>query len=320
MTRKVALNDAQLEAILAVNQEQAERIVAAAVPGAMKDGFAYFAAFDGTNNDMENPGSPQNTNVAQLWGQYRNAFGDDARFGGGYFAGPGATGTPSRDSWWPPDVEQRIAATARTAYEDLCRQASAWLRDNPGRPVSVALAAFSRGCASAARFTQMLAGGIADPARPGAAVAPGKLVLSAGVLFDPVMTGVRPALEFQPNAGSIVDIVACDEYRELFLGANYYSHPGIVVERMRGNHCDIGGSYDNGLAAVALDAATRFLRASGLTLAAVHPSRVMDRAQLALHDENVDDYGNEQWSTYGSFEVDGSATLTPCKRRFAKVF
>jgi hypothetical protein len=97
-------------------------------------------------------------------------------------------------------------------------------------------------------------------------IPPGEVKVAAGVLFDPVATGVEVNVAFAPNVSNVVNIIAQDEYRELFMAVNYSSHPAITTVAMLGNHCDIGGGYDNGIAALTLEAATAFFRNSGLAI------------------------------------------------------
>ena len=120
-----------------------------------------------------------------------------------------------------------------------------------------------------------------------------------GVLFDPVATGVDGNLAFPPNAANIVCIRAQDEYRDLFLAVDYSAQPCVTTVAMLGNHCDIGGGYDNGIAALTLQAATRFLQKSGLPIAAVSRSRRFAGVKfIAIHSEDVDDLGQPLWDVY----------------------
>ena len=86
-----------------------------------------------------------------------------------------------------------------------------------------------------------------DPVAPNEVlIPPGEVKAAAGVLFDPVATGVEANVAFASNVSNVVNIVAQDEYRELFMAVNNSSHPAITTVAMLGNHCDIGGGYDNG--------------------------------------------------------------------------
>lgn len=55
-----------------------------------------------------------------------------------------------------------------------------------------------------------------------------------------------------------------------------------------GNHCNVGGCYDNGLGALYLEGATGFLQKSGLGIADVDILRSFDpTARLSIYDETT---------------------------------
>lgn len=306
MTTKETLSSAQQEMILQNQRAQVALIEDAAQLNAIaaSGDFVFFAAFDGTNNDLNNAQDPKNTNVAQLYLQAQNVQAASPHLSANYYPGPGTKGSLERSSWEHAAVTAQVIATAKRAYDDFTEQASAWLRRNPGKRVTTALTCFSRGCASAAIFSQMLfEKGLVNPERPGTnLVAPGKVTVSAGVLFDPVMTCVQSNVAFPPNVRNIVQIRAQDEYRHLFKAADYASQSFIKCVDMLGCHCDIGGSYDNGIAALTLEAATRYLQKSGLPIADVDPARRFSSAKdVAIHSEEFDDFGSPKWDVYGRF-------------------
>ena len=144
--------------ILDTNRAQARAIVGAARPGAIGAGgaFVFFAAFDGTNNDLANSGNVQNTNVAQLSGQVQSAGGANSNLRSNYYSGPGTIGTLSKSAWLDTAVTQQVIHAADRAYQDFAVNASAWLESHRGAAVTCVLSAFSRGNASAAIFSQML--------------------------------------------------------------------------------------------------------------------------------------------------------------------
>jgi hypothetical protein len=69
---------------------------------------------------------------------------------------------------------------------------------------------------------------------------------------------------------------------------------------MLGNHCDIGGGYDNGLAALALEAATAIQQRSGLPLGPVGDRKFAGVNSIAIHSEDADEGGEPQskWDVY----------------------
>lgn len=301
MTPIVELNETQLQDIFEANTAQGQTCEDAAQRRAVpKDRFVFFAAFDSTNTDMNDlAGDPQCTNVGQLWQQY-----DDGRPGhlqGGYYAGLGTNGRPTKETWLPPAVTIGVIETAKKAYIEYAQAASAWRAAHPRASVSVVLTAFSRGAASAAIFSQLLyKRGLVLPYPSGAVlIKPGQTKIAAGVLFDPVATGVDGNLALPPNARNFVVLKALNEYRHLFKAVEYTKQKVIATTLgFYGNHCDVGGGYDNGLAAVTLDAATRFLRKSGLAIGDVPAARRLVPDEIAVHTEEYDEYGNKRWDVY----------------------
>lgn len=301
MTTEIVLNDTQIKAILDANMETCQECEDAAQQGVVpKEKFVFFAAFDGTNNDTSDlSGDFQCTNVGQLWNQYK--IGMDENIHGGYYPGLGTNGKPTKETWLPPAVTIGVIETAKKAYIDFAREASDWLKDHPGEAVTVVLASFSRGVASAAIFSQLLyKRGLVLPYPSGEVlIQPGEANIVAGVLFDPVATGVEGNLAFPPNVRNVVAIKALNEYRQLFKAVDYSKQKDVVTTiGMYGNHCDIGGGYDNGLAALSLEASTQFLRKSGLTISDVPNSRKGVPNKIAVYSEEYDDYGNKIWDVY----------------------
>ena len=298
MTRKIDLSASQIASIQSSNQATCDGIK---VPSAIttQTSFVYFAAFDGTNNDKDNvPRGELCTNVAQLWQQYeaeQAAAPASTRFGGGYYKGPGTPGTLSQSSWRPERVTEQVIAAAEDAYHDFCSQAVA---AGAGQDVAVALTSFSRGGASAAIFSQMIfERGLLNPATR-AQLIPAKMVpVVGGVIFDPVMTGVEKTLAYPPNVRNLVVLRALNEYRYLFKGAEYRHHPSSIINTydIYGNHCDVGGSYDNGLAGLTLATAARLLKQLGLLIGDVPAQRTFRPSDIAVHTEEYDNFGNKIW-------------------------
>jgi hypothetical protein len=299
MTVVIELSAPQLRHIRAYNRDIGQRIKRAAKRTvAPQRDFVFFAAFDGTNNDKDDLcGDPQCTNIGQLWNQYRVRAGDGANLGGNYYPGLGTKGSPRRNTWMPTAVTEQVRATARKACQDLTMQAADWLAGRPDGTITVVLAAFSRGVASAAVFSQILC---RDGLKLGQVrVPPGKLRVRAGVLFDPVATGVAGNLAFAPGVSNLVVIKALNEYRHLFKAVDYSCQSDVVTTfAMYGNHCDIGGGYDNGIGAISLEAATVFLRKTGLPLAKVPQTRRFHAGSIAIHSEEFDHHGHKIWDVY----------------------
>jgi hypothetical protein len=298
MTRKIDLNASQIASIQSGNQATCDGIT---VPQGItaRTSFVYFAAFDGTNNDKDNvPRGELCTNVAQLWQQYdagRAAAPAGTAFGGGYYKGPGAQGTLSQSAALPERVTEQVIVAAEDAYHNCCSQAVA---AGAGQDVAVVLTSFSRGGASAAIFSQMIfERGLLNPDTRQELVPAKKVPVVGGVIFDPVMTGVSKSLAYPPNVRNLVDLRALNEYRYLFRGAEYRNHPPSIINTydVYGNHCDVGGGYDSGLAGLTLATATRLLQQLGLPIAKVPPQRVFRPGEIAVHTEEYDAYGNKIW-------------------------
>ena len=298
MTRKIDLSASQIASIQSSNRATCDGIT---VPQAISapTSFVYFAAFDGTNNDKDNvPRGELCTNVAQLWQQYdagRAAAPAGTTFGGGYYKGPGAPGTLSQSAWLPERVTEQVIAAAEDAYHNVCSQA---VVAGTVQDVAVVLTSFSRGGASAAIFSQMIfERGLLNPDTRQQLV-PAKMVpVVGGVIFDPVMTGVNKSLAYPTNVRNLVDLRALNEYRYLFKGAEYRHHPPSIINtyNIYGNHCDVGGSYDSGLAGLTLATATRLLQQLGLPIADVPPQRAFRPSEIAVHTEEYDASGSKIW-------------------------
>ena len=296
------INAMQAADSLAWNIAEGQKIVAAAKKVVTKGKFVFFAAFDGTNNDRDNlKENAQTTNVGQLWQQFEGRDGDLAHARGLYCAGLGTRTDPWVESWMPARVTTGAIRKAQLACDECKRAASAWLQTGANKgPVKIVLTAFSRGAASAAIFSQMIyqevyRNGLTDDAGK-VLLKPAQVSIVAGVLFDPVVTGVKGNQAFPPIVKNVVVIKAMNEYRILFRTVDYSPQADMVkIFSMYGNHCDIGGGYDNGLGAVSLEAATGFLQKCGLPISDVPAERQRLSGDIAIHGEKFDEYGNQKW-------------------------
>lgn len=306
-------------------QQQAQAITDAAEVGAVRENqFVFIAAFDGTRNDkgdVKISGNHLDTNVAQIFEQADKTVqaNHESNLGTGYYPGHGTEGTLVASDWYPGQVTQETINTAKRAYNEFAKQAAAWMKVHPNGDVTTAVTAFSRGSATAAVFTHLLyRDGLIDPETKQVLIPPGEVGVSAGVIFDPVTTGVDANVAFAPNVKNVVVVQAQHEYRYLFKGVDHSGHPGIRVVEATGNHCNIGGGYDNGLGALNLEAATRFLQRSGVPVADVDPSRRVDPSvPLTVYDESdqkaeqgnflTRDQSRGKWDVSGRF-VEGAET------------
>lgn len=142
---------------------------------------------------------------------------------------------------------------------------------------------------------------------------PGQVGISAGVAFDPVTTYVSGNMAMAPNTENVIVIQAQVEFRYLFKGADLSDVAGIQTLEFLGNHCDIGGGYDNGLAGLTLTAGTQFLQLSGLSIADVSADRLPDFTTLNVHTEEgviLDNSGNvigRKWDVSDYFNTDAES-------------
>lgn len=111
-------------------QQRAEAIVNVAQQGVIKkEQFVFFAAFDGTRNDMKDiqlSGNPQDTNVAELYKQVdKQAKGNpEGNVVARYYPGHGTQGSLPRSAWQPMQVTQEAIGTAEKAYKEFSKLAS----------------------------------------------------------------------------------------------------------------------------------------------------------------------------------------------------
>ncbi|AOW11897.1 hypothetical protein LPB72_02185 [Hydrogenophaga crassostreae] len=257
--------------------------------------LVFVAHFDGTNNDKDNvklSGSAQWTNVAQLSKQMEVESKRNENFSSNYYRGvgtdPGLEGTLEASIRPSGDMRE----TALLAYTDFQKQATDWLKQHPDanstESLKVLATGFSRGAGTAAVFSQMLhERGLTDPATGMVIVPPGQLGLAGAMVFDPVTTGFDRNSAFSPESKSITVVQAKNEYRVPFKGVDHSGHPGASVVPVTGNHCDIGGGYDNGIAARVLESSTAWMKKSGLPIAEVPPERRFDGSAAVHHERDL---------------------------------
>jgi hypothetical protein len=257
--------------------------------------FVFVAHFDGTNNDKDNlalSGSKLTTNVAQLHEQMQGQNKANPNFESVYYRGVGtdpgleggieATVAPSKD----------MRETADQAYKDFHKQALTWLKAhpeaNPAESLQVMATGFSRGAGTAAVFSQMLhERGLTDPATGKALIPPGQLGLAGALVLDPVTTAYDRNSAFSPESKNITVVQAQHEYRSPFKGVDHSGHPQVRVVPVTGNHCDIGGGYDNGIAARVLESSTVWMKKAGVPIAEVPPERRHDGTAVVHHERDL---------------------------------
>lgn len=277
------------------------------------DDFLFVACFDGTNNDrtdLDEAGDKIDTNVSGLYEMCARIDGNVVAM---YYAGPGTDKAILFSDALPYAVTAEINKCADTAYTQFAEAACAWLLEHPDKSaeqaILVATTGFSRGCATAVRFCQLLNERGLKAGDGSVLAAPGTITVEAAVMLDPVTTGYSGNLSVPSNVNlqNFISFQARDELRYAFKAATFGA--GAAVLSFVGNHGDVGGAYVNeqstpytlhGLGALAFEAQVNFFRSAGIPLGAIPAHRAYDGADLlTIHTEGVDSFGHVIWSTYG---------------------
>jgi Uncharacterized alpha/beta hydrolase domain (DUF2235) len=250
--------------------------------------FNFFAAFDGTNNDKSHlklSGDPHATNVANLHEQARAS--ESATFRQAYYPGVGTGGDQGNFVNAGPNPTPAIDAAAERAYTDFSDAAQKYLKDNPGATpadLGASVTGFSRGCASAVRFAQLVNDrGLTAP--DGTVLAqPGTIPITGMALMDPVATGVKGETGIPPNVkGQVLVVQAEHENRSWFRPLDYSDDPRVTTVKHPGNHVGVGGGYDrNGTAANVHEGVTAYFQRRGVPLADVPPEQRYNPNERAM--------------------------------------
>ena len=241
--------------------------------------FNFFAAFDGTNNDKSNlklSGDPHATNVANLHEQARAS--ESATFRQAYYPGVGTGGDQGNVVNAGPNPTPAIDAAAERAYADFSDAARTYLKQTPGATpadLGASVTGFSRGCATAVRFSQLVNDrGLIAP--DGTVIArPGSIPITGMALMDPVATGVKGETGIPANVkGQVLVVQAEHENRSPFRPLDYSDDPRVTTVKHPGNHVGVGGGYDrNGTAANVHEGVTGYFQRRGVPLADVPPEQ-----------------------------------------------
>ena len=243
----------------------------------------YIAALDGTGNSMD--GGQENWSaVARIHDQIEENKPNHVASGyvKGTFTQKGILHEPERlaDGPFGHSFDKRI----ETAYYQLCKQAQAWLKEDPQAQIRVAGVGFSRGSEEVASLQRMVEErGIRNPdgakvvpdyehlvasikyADAPLLVAPGK-TMQAALLFDPVSQGVEEHDRRLPSSTlSTFQITAEDERRNLFKSNDHilvgFSEDNCNLNVVVGGaHSDVGNTYAmNGLGVLSQNLGIEFL-------------------------------------------------------------
>lgn len=246
--------------------------------------FSFFAAFDGTNNHKDNlklSGDPHPTNVGNLFKQADSAASPTLQ--AKYYPGVGTGGDQGNIINAGPNPTPAIDAAAEKAYGEFVEAAKIYLKDHPGATADLgaSVTGFSRGCASAVRFAQLVNDrGLIAPDRTVVAEK-GTVPISAMALIDPVATGVKGEMGIPPNVkGQVLVVQAEHENRRWFRPLDYSDDPRVTTVRHPGNHVGTGGGQDrDGTAANVHEGVTGYFQRRGVPLADVPPDQRYNPAQ-----------------------------------------
>ena len=247
----------------------------AAGKGGATSRFNFFAAFDGTNNDQGNlklSGDPYPTNVGNLDQQAEKAVSE--RFARAYYPGVGTGGDQGNIVNAGPNPTPAVDAAAEKAYRDFVKSSNEYLSTHPGATpadLGASVTGFSRGCAAAVRFAQLVNDrGLVAP--DGTVVAPpGSVPITGMALMDPVATGVQGETGIPANVkGQVLVVQAEHESRSWFRPVDYSDDPRVTTVKHPGNHVGVGGGYDrDGTAANVHEGVTAYFQRRGVPLADV---------------------------------------------------
>lgn len=247
----------------------------AAGKGGATSRFNFFAAFDGTNNDQGNlklSGDPYPTNVGNLDQQAEKAVSE--RFARAYYPGVGTGGDQGNIVNAGPNPTPAVDAAAEKAYRDFVKSSNEYLSTHPGATpadLGASVTGFSRGCAAAVRFAQLVNDrGLVAP--DGTVVAPpGSVPITGMALMDPVATGVQGETGIPANVkGQVLVVQAEHESRSWFRPVDYSDDPRVTMVKHPGNHVGVGGGYDrDGTAANVHEGVTAYFQRRGVPLADV---------------------------------------------------
>lgn len=248
--------------------------------------YLYFALFDGTGQDADDP-KQVTTNIGVLKEQVYDLRRDpDHRVGGHYVAGIG-----TQDNAFVRGVDKLLAFSwdekIEEAYRELAKQASEWQRLDPNAQIRIVEAGYSRGAVLVPGLARLVdRHGIADPDHldfgrdthgnitvesPHPPLVAPRQTAQAMLLFDPVATGMPGNYDARPP-GSVISaaaLLAMLEGREAF-GHQAIIDPGLSADRrsanlpVPGGHSNVGGgARDAGLEAGAFNVAVDYLNALG---------------------------------------------------------
>lgn len=245
--------------------------------------YLYFAFFDGSGQDLNNPKLGPPTNVGRLYEQaFELARAPGSRIGTYYAKGIGSQHfAPAR--WVDGALALTWADGIEKAYKDLTQQVDKWTRADPDAQIRIAGMGYSRGAVQEAGFHRLVEQyGIANPKdlkfgrdqhgnitvkSPHPPLVPPGQVVQVAMLLDPVATRFPKNYDARlpPSVISAVSIMAANEQREFFPHQTI-NDPGLSPDghainvKAPGGHSNIGGgNAEPGLEILIGNAATDYL-------------------------------------------------------------
>lgn len=279
----------------------------------------FFAAFDGTGNDVFRDAAHA-TNVAAFFKEISGQ--PDQRIAAHYLPGPGTQASAvarAVDGATGYSVDQRV----EVMYSLLVREVAVWQRQDPDAKIYVISSGFSRGAEEAAMFARAVHDrGIVTIGRGEQLrlAEPGSVAQSVA-LFDPVGTGHphRHDRHLPSSVVSALQIVARDERRTQF-PASMIVPPGssadgrMLAVTVPGSHSDVGGSYHaDGLAKASGNLMAAFINAHSDTPLVPYQSLPERKEDYVIHhsEEHAFFYTTGRFAREGSRHMVGAQKSAP---------
>jgi len=275
-----------------------------------------FVALDGTGQNADARISDLDSNVANLARMVQRTASANPRIAAQYWPGVGA-GTQATQ-WIAAATGEGLLDLTEQAYRAIAQQVASWRQDDPTVEIHLAFTGFSRGAAATLHLANLIdQRGIADPASvrlitepdlwgeypqqrsrfvyDQTLIAPGTARINGIFLADTVVTGQQGMLMLAvpPTVDSVLHLVARNEPRNLLFrlqsilsGPGAYDDPRLVEVALAGAHGDIGGGYDRGLGAAALQLAADYLNAIGAGMVGEIPADLAVADPFIVHDSS----------------------------------
>lgn len=279
-----------------------------------------FVALDGTGQNADARSSDVDSNAASLARMVQGTASANPRAPAQIVAHywPGIGAGRQATQWLAAATGEGLTELTEQAYLAIAQQVASWRQDDPNVQIHLAFTGFSRGAAAVLHLANLIdQRGIADPASARliseadpwgeypqqrtrivydqTLLAPGTARINGLFLADTVVTGQSGMLMLTvpPIVDSVLHLVARDEPRNLMFrlqsilsGPGAYDDPRLVEVSLDGAHGDVGGGYDHGLGAAALQLAADYLNAIGAGMAGAVPAHLAVADPFVVHDSS----------------------------------